>query len=64
MPAAIDAADWMTGIIDKVLEFAPADRQARETATVAAGWQHEVYDAVGDSAAATHATEMIEALRV
>lgn len=63
VPAAIDAADWMTGIIDKVLQFAPADPEARETATLAAGWQHDVYEAVGDSTAAAHAIEMLETLR-
>jgi hypothetical protein len=62
-PAAIDAADWMTGIIDKILQFAPADSQARGAAVVAAGFQHDVYDTVGDSAAAAHAIKTLETLR-
>jgi hypothetical protein len=63
VPAAIDAADWITGIIDKMLQFSPADPEARETATLAAGWQRDVYEAVGDSTAAAHAIEMLETLR-
>jgi hypothetical protein len=63
VPAAIDAADWMTGIIDKVLQFAPADPEARETAALAAGWQHDVYEAVGDGTAAAHTIEMLENLQ-
>jgi len=49
--AAVDAANWLTGVVGQLLPHAMIDRKVRDNVTAALDWQRSVYAAVGDTAA-------------
>lgn len=62
VPAALDAAAWLTGIIGKLAPYALIDPQVRFEAVSLARWQHELYTAVGDAEAAGNVAQVIAVL--
>jgi hypothetical protein len=59
---AIDAAEWLTGIIDQLTPFLIIDHQARATAVDCLQWQQETYAAAGDNAATSRITQVLQTL--
>jgi tetratricopeptide (TPR) repeat protein len=61
--AAVDAADWLTAIIGQLAPYTVvADSIAHSTAMACSSWQHAIYTAVGDTAAASRVAQVIETL--
>jgi hypothetical protein len=59
---AIDAAEWLTGIIDQLTPFLIIDHQARATAVDCLQWQQETYAAAGDNAATSRIAQVLQTL--
>lgn len=62
--AAVDAAQWLSAIIGQLAPYTIlADSTAHSTAMACSHWQHSVYTAVGDTAAAARVAQVIEMLQ-
>ena len=59
---AIDAAAWLTGIINQLTPFLLIAPKARATAIDCLNWQQGVYSTAGDSAAAGRVSQVIQTL--
>ena len=59
---ALDAAAWLTGIINQLTPFLLIDPKARATAIDCLHWQQGVYATAGDSAAAGRVAQVIQTL--
>ncbi|WP_230689753.1 hypothetical protein [Catellatospora paridis] len=62
VPAALDAAAWLSGIIGQLAPHAMAHPQVRFNALSLSQWQHGLYTAVGDTAAAAQVAAVITTL--
>jgi hypothetical protein len=60
--AAVDAADWLGGIVGQLVPYTLLDAQARGTAEDAAEWQQAIYDMAGDTEAAARAGQLRQML--
>ena len=59
---AIDAAEWLTGIINQLTPFLIIDSKARATAIDCLRWQQGAYTAAGDTAATARITQVLQVL--
>jgi hypothetical protein len=59
---AIDAAEWLTGIINQLTPFLIMDAKARATAIDCLRWQQGAYTAAGDTAATARIAQALQTL--
>ncbi|MFK3978922.1 tetratricopeptide repeat protein [Micromonospora sp. NPDC050397] len=62
VPAALDAAGWLAGIIGQLAPYAMIDPKVRFDALSCSRWQHDLYRRVGDTGAAAQVAEVIAML--
>jgi len=60
--AAVDAADWLGGIVGQLFPYTLLDAQARGTAEAGAEWQQAIYAMAGDTEAAARAGQLRQML--
>ncbi|MBP2328070.1 tetratricopeptide (TPR) repeat protein [Kibdelosporangium banguiense] len=61
-PAAVDAAGWLTAIVQQLVPHTMIDPKARTTAIECARWQHSIYHAVGNTTAADDVAQVVDML--